>query len=146
MLGPAPLLNPEPLLSEAPVSDETPVAAPDPAFPASFADLVTLVRSRAAGLAFALENDAGLVRYAPPELELKPFRPLDVRTIATLVNDLTGQSWTISLSDGPSDASLYDQQQAGAEARREEIRATPIVAAALAAFPGAALAEPDSTN
>ncbi len=34
--------------------------------------------------------------------------------------------------------SLREQQLAAAEARREEIRATPIVAAALAAFPGAA--------
>jgi len=58
------------------------------------------------------------------------------------VDGVTGQSWAISLSEGPAAPSLYDQQQAALQAQMDALRATPVVAAALAAFPGAELLDP----
>jgi len=117
-------------------------SAAEPGWPADFQALVDLVRGKAPSLAFALENDVGLVRYAPPALEFKPFRPIDLRELGKIVDGVTGQQWSIALSDGPSAPSLYDQQQAAHQARMDALRATPVVAAALAAFPGAELIDP----
>lgn len=111
-------------------------------WPADFPALVELVRGKAPSLAFALENDVGLVRYAPPELEFKPFRPIDLRELGKVVDGATGRQWSLALSDGPSAPSLYDQQQAAHQARMDALRETPVVAAALAAFPGAELIDP----
>ncbi|HWJ69269.1 MAG TPA: DNA polymerase III subunit gamma/tau [Sphingobium sp.] len=115
---------------------------PQAAWPADFPALVEQVRREAASLAFALENDVGLVRYAPPVLEFKPFRPIDLRELGKIVDGVTGQSWAISLSEGPGAPSLYDQQQAALQAQMDALRATPVVAAALAAFPDAELIDP----
>jgi DNA polymerase-3 subunit gamma/tau len=67
---------------------------------------------------------------------------MDVRELGRILDSATGQKWTIELSDGASSPSLYDQLQMAGQVRREEILATPIMAAALAAFPAAALVEP----
>jgi DNA polymerase-3 subunit gamma/tau len=86
---------------------------------------------------------------APPELEVRLLQPLDAdftRQVAAALKDATGEHWIVNSSTMSGEPSLREQQLASAEARREEIRATPIVAAALAAFPGAALAEPDRSN
>lgn len=114
----------------------------EPGWPADFPALVELVRGKAPSLAFALENDVGLVRYAPPVLEFKPFRPIDLRELGKVVDGATGREWSVALSDSPSAPSLYDQQQAAHQARMEALRATPVVAAALAAFPDAELIDP----
>jgi len=116
--------------------------AAEPGWPTDFQALVDLVRGKAPSLAFALENDVGLVRYAPPALEFKPFRPIDLRELGKIVDGVTGQQWSVALSDGPSAPSLYDQQQAAHQARMDALRATPVVMAALAAFPGAELIDP----
>jgi DNA polymerase-3 subunit gamma/tau len=100
------------------------------------------VRGKGASLAFALENDAALIRYEPPVLEFKPLRPIDLRELGKVVNEVTGQEWTIQTSDGPGAPSLYEQQQAAQEALLDTMRATPVVAAALEAFPGAQLIDP----
>jgi len=116
--------------------------AAGPGWPADFPALVELVRGRAPSLAFALENDVGLVRYAPPVLEFKPFRPIDLRELGKVVDGVTERQWSVTLSEGPSAPSLYDQQQAADQARMDALRETPVVAAALAAFPGAELIDP----
>jgi len=131
----APLAMAEPA---APVAEE-----PDTGFPADFPALVERVRTKYATLAYDLENDFRLVRYAPPALALKPSRPIDLRDLIKAVETVTGQRWEIELSEGPAEPSLHEQRQAAKQARDDAMRATPIVAAALEAFPGAQLVDPD---
>ena len=137
---PGEVMVPQPTGAAAPGAPE--MGAAGPGWPADFPALIELVRGRAPSLAFALENDVGLVRYAPPALEFKPFRPIDLRELGKVVDGATGRQWSIALSDGPSAPSLYDQQQAAHQARMDALRETPVVAAALAAFPGAELIDP----
>ena len=132
----------------APSSPPPSAAAPDTRgdradAPADFPALVERVRAPSPSMAFALENDAGLVQYAPPRLVLKPLRPLDTDKLRRIVNEATGQHWTIELSDGPSAPSLHDQQEAARMAKRAALEASPVVAAALEAFPGARLIDPE---
>jgi DNA polymerase-3 subunit gamma/tau len=119
------------------------------ASPPDFGALVALLLETAPRLAAELHDCVSLVRLAPPELEVRLLQPLDAdftRQVAAALKDATGEHWIVNSSTMSGEPSLREQQLASAEARREEIRATPIVAAALAAFPGAALAEPDRSN
>jgi len=129
---------------------EAPSAAPaGPVPPRDFAALVSLLLESAPRLGAELHDCVSLVRFAPPELEIRLLQPLDAdftRQVAAALKDATGAHWVVNSSSTSGEPSLREQQLAAAEARREEIRATPIVAATLAAFPGAALAEPDRSN
>jgi DNA polymerase-3 subunit gamma/tau len=118
-------------------------SAPASPFPADYAALVALVRTQRATLAYDLEHDYRLVRYAPPLLALKPPGPIDLRDLVGAINKVTGQTWEVELSDEPGETTLAEQQQAKRDARDAEIAATPIVAAALEAFPGARVLDPE---
>jgi DNA polymerase-3 subunit gamma/tau len=131
------------------LADAAPPASARPALPADFGALVTLLLEAAPRLGAELHDCVSLVHYAPPALDIRLLQPLDAdftRQVAAALKDVTGEHWVVNSSDLSGEPSLREQQLAAAEARRGEIRATPIVAAALAAFPGAALAEPDRTN
>ena len=120
-----------------------------PHLPVDFPELVELVRARRALFAFTLEQDVGLVSYAPPVVELRPLKPLDAdfcRELAALLKDATGTPWRITTSDAPSAASLGEQRLAAEEEMDRERRVSPIVAAALAAFPGAQLLSNDTRD
>ncbi|MCW3797452.1 DNA polymerase III subunit gamma/tau [Sphingomonas sp. BN140010] len=116
-------------------------AAPPP--PPSFVDLVEqLERSGQALLGLKLRDQVGLARYAPPELALKPLKPLGPdfpRELAAALKSLTGATWTINLSDGEAEPSLKQQEDMAEERARAAVLAEPSVAAALAAFPNATL-------
>ena len=84
----------------------------------------------------------GLVRFAPPELALKPLQPLGSTFARELADDLkavTGAAWQVSLADGEAEPSLRQQEQLAEERARADILAEPSVAAVLAAFPGTTL-------
>jgi DNA polymerase III subunit gamma/tau len=113
--------------------------------PADFAGLVALLADFAPRLASELHDCVSLVRYAPGELEFRPLQPLDAdfaRQLAGALAEATGQRWSVSSSDAVGAPSLREQARQAHAARMDEIRATPVVAAALAAFPGATLVEP----
>jgi DNA polymerase-3 subunit gamma/tau len=111
--------------------------------PASFAALVELVG--AAGkphLAQQLHDFVGLVRYAPPELVVRPIKPLSgdfPRDLAAALKAATGTAWQVRASDEPAQPTLLEQEKAAAERLREEVLASPLVAAAFEAFPEAEL-------
>ena len=132
-----------------PAGEASSLASASPHLPVDFPDLVELVRARRALFAFTLEQDVGLVSYAPPALELRPLKPLDAdfcRELAALLKDATDRPWRITTSDAPSAASLGDQRRAAEEELDRERRVAPIVAAALAAFPGAQLLPNDTRD
>ena len=111
--------------------------------PADLAGLIGLLeRSGKHQLAVQLHDQVGLVRYAPPELVLKPMRPLGgdwPREMATALKDATGKTWQVSLSDDPGEPSLLDQEKMAEERVRSEVLADPAVQAAFEAFPDATL-------
>ena len=108
--------------------------------PDSFAALIEGIERRHAHLAQQLHDHASLVRYAPPELVLHPERPID-GNIAKALNDVFAIGWKVSIADGPGEPTLRRQELAVIEDARRAVVESPVVAAALAAFPGAELLE-----
>jgi DNA polymerase-3 subunit gamma/tau len=111
--------------------------------PATFPALIDLL---AAGgkqhLAQQLHDYAGLVRYAPPELVIRPSKPLAgefSRDLAAALKGLTGTQWKVSSSDAEAQPSLLDQEKAEAERLRQAVLDSPMVRAAFEAFPEAEL-------
>ena len=146
----APASHDVPHAQIAPVVETAPVVeAPQSSMPADFGALVAMVLERAPRLGSELHDCVSLVRYMPPELDIRMLQPLDAdftRQVSAVLKELTGEPWTVNSSKDMGEPSLREQQEARAEARREAIRATPIVAAAMAAFPGAVLVEPGSSD
>jgi DNA polymerase-3 subunit gamma/tau len=93
-------------------------------------------------LALQLHDQVALVRYAPPELVLRPTRPLGgdwPRELAAALKSLTGASWQVSLSDEAGEPSLLDQEKMAEERVRADVLADPNVRAVMDAFPDAEL-------
>jgi DNA polymerase-3 subunit gamma/tau len=113
------------------------------ALPADFPALVKrLEQAGKHSLAVQLHDQVGLVRYAPPELVLKPTRPLGgdwPRTLGTELKSVTGATWRVSLSDEAGEPSLFDQEKIAEERVRADVLADPNVRAVMDAFPDAQL-------
>jgi DNA polymerase-3 subunit gamma/tau len=118
-------------------------AAPTAELPGDFPTLIK--RLEGAGkhhLAVQLHDQVGLVRYAPPELALKPTRPLGQdwpRDAAAALKSVTGASWTVLLSDEAGEPSLLDQEKIAEERVRSDVLANPNLRAVMDAFPDAEL-------
>jgi len=111
--------------------------------PGDFRSLIAnLEQSGKHQLAVQLHDQVGLVRYAPPELVLKPTRPFGgdwPRDLAVALKAATGATWQVSLSDEQGEPSLLDQEKMAEERVRAEVLADPNVRAAMDAFPDAEL-------
>lgn len=121
------------------VASDAPAAAS--AFPSDFKSLVeALDRGGHPGVAATLHDVVRLVRYAPPRLEFELSGPVHQGFGADL-NDalfrLTGTRWELAETQGDAQPSLYEQEQAERAAQDTEILESPLVKAALAAFPEA---------
>jgi DNA polymerase-3 subunit gamma/tau len=114
-----------------------------PKAPATFAELVRLLDSSGKALiAQQLHDYAGLVRFAPPELVVRPMKPLSgdfVRDLAAAIKAVTGDSWQVRASDEQAEPTLLEQEKAESERLRDEVLASPVVKAAFDAFPEAEL-------
>ncbi len=112
--------------------------------PASFSGLVDLLAGQGKPhLAQQLHDYAGLVRYEPPELVVRPVKPLPgdyARDLAAALKSVTGSLWQVRVSDEPSEPSLLEQEKARAEEQRKSVLEAPLVKAAFEAFPDAELA------
>jgi len=120
-------------------------AGPVAALPPDFQTLVRLLEARGKhSLAVQLHDQVGVVRYAPPELALKPMRPLGgdwPRELAMTLKSLTGTSWQVTLSDEAGEPSLLDQEKIAEEKVRADVLDDPNVRAVMEAFPDAELVE-----
>jgi DNA polymerase-3 subunit gamma/tau len=118
-------------------------AAPAGRVPTSFGELVKLIETSGKHLlSQQLHDQIGLVRFAPPELVLKPLRPLGTdwqRDLAASLKSATGLTWQVALSDEPSEPSLLDQEKIAEERVRSEVLADSNVRAVFESFPEAAL-------
>ena len=96
------------------------------------------------GLAIAarLRHGARIVSYAPPEFALSGSRPVSADTLAelgTLLKSVTRTAWKVSIVDAPGEPTLREAQDAADEAVKQAILESPIMKAAVAAFPDAQL-------
>ena len=112
--------------------------------PASFVALVELLaRGGKAHLAQQLHDFVGLVRYAPPELTVRPLKPLPgdfVRDLAAALRSATGSAWQVRAVDEEAGPSLLEQEKQEAERLRQQVLDSATVKAAFEAFPDAELA------
>jgi DNA polymerase-3 subunit gamma/tau len=118
--------------------------AAGPKAPGDFPALVRVLESGGKhGLAQQLHDYCGLVRYAPPELVVRPAKPLSgdfTRDLAVALKSLTGQSWLVRASDEAAQPTLLEQEKMAADKLRQSVLDAPLVQAAFEAFPGAELA------
>ncbi|HET7605156.1 MAG TPA: DNA polymerase III subunit gamma/tau [Sphingomicrobium sp.] len=118
-------------------------SGPTARIPADYRALIKLLEDNGRHqLAVQLHDQVGLVRYAPPELVLKPARPLGgdwPRELAAILKSATGASWEVSLSDEAGEPSLLDQEKMAKERVRSDVLADPNVRAVMDAFPDAEL-------
>ena len=127
----------------ASASSSTKSAGPSARLPADFGELVRLIEQNGKHLlAQQLHDQVGVVRFMPPELVLKPMRPLGSdwsRDLAVALKAATATTWQVTLSDESGDPSLLDQEKMAEERVRADVLADPSVQAVMDAFPGAEL-------
>ncbi len=125
-------------------SSSSPPAETSSQAPASFPKLITMLEEKGhAHLAQQLHDYVGLVRYAPPELVLKPARPMPdlAREAVTALNAATGMRWQVELAeDAEAQPSLVEQEESEKQRVEQEVLDSPMVKAAFEAFPDAELA------
>jgi DNA polymerase-3 subunit gamma/tau len=136
-------LSGEGAASLAPSAPAAKSSGPTARIPNDFAGLVKAVEQSGKHLlAQQLHDQVRVVRYAPPELVLKPSRPLGAdwsRDLAAALKSATGATWHVSLSDEAGEPSLMDQEKMAEERVRANVLADPNVRAVMDAFPGSEL-------
>lgn len=128
----------------SPAQSPDATGAPQAAMPADFRALVAALDDRFPRLAGELNDCVGLIHYAPGELVIRLLQPLAsdfARQLADALLAVTGTRWSIGLSDGDGQPSLRQQDDDARAADVAAITQTPVIKAALEAFPDAALVE-----
>ena len=137
---------PQPQSAAPPAPSVTAAAEPAGAgLPTSFAMLVDRIdESGSIALAARLRHGARVVEYDPPTLILSGSRPLSADTLAELqvaLKTATGRAWRVSITDAAGAPTLREAEDAAEAAAKAAILDTPMIKAALDAFPDAELEE-----
>ena len=123
---------------------ETPAPTPGVGV-ATFEDLVALAAARRdLRLKFALENHLRLVGFEDGRLEvaLAPGgSPNLIQELQSKISEWTGKRWLVALSREEGEPTLAERAAAQRDAMMTGVRADPLVAAALARFPGASIVD-----
>jgi DNA polymerase-3 subunit gamma/tau len=135
-----------PDLELAPINEDelplvpAPAAATAPRF-SSFEELVDFVGTkRDALLKIDLEERVRLVRFEPPKLEIALVEGASSGIAGDLAQKLqrwTGERWMVAVSREPGQRPLGEVRREAMLAEVERLRQTPMLKAALAAFPDA---------
>jgi DNA polymerase III subunit gamma/tau len=115
-------------------------SAPLNQLPVDFAALVRLVDSQRPTLASALEDVVRVIDYAPPRLIYQlagPVMPNFAAELGAALKELTGERWELETREGDAPPSMLEAARAEKAAEQQEILDSPLVKAALAAFPEA---------
>ncbi|MEO1611458.1 MAG: DNA polymerase III subunit gamma/tau, partial [Pseudomonadota bacterium] len=111
----------------------------------SFADVMGLIaEKRDAKLKTDVEDFVRLVAYAPGRIDFAPApgAPRDLaQVLSTRLQAWTGARWMVSVSSEPGEPSITERKRKAEDEARAEAAAHPLVAAALATFPGAKIAQ-----
>ena len=137
-----PVPRPAAVRTEAPRAEPVSAQPDRMEAPPAFADLVELLDDQHPALAARLTHGARLVRYAPPEIVFSGTRPIAADTLTELAQVLKGRfgrAWKLSMLDAPGEPTLREAADAVREAERQAVLESPLVRAALEAFPGAEL-------
>ncbi len=133
-----PAMTPAPVATARAHAEQAP-----PALPATFADLVAALEEKGHHLlAVRLGHGARIVSYEPPEIVFSGSRPIAADTLAetaTALRSITGTAWKLSILDAPGEPTLKEAADAAAEEERQKVLASPLVKAAMEAFPDAEL-------
>ncbi|SDC60275.1 DNA polymerase-3 subunit gamma/tau [Sphingomonas sp. YR710] len=116
--------------------------APLLALPADTRAVHDLLATRHPLLSQQFHDYAGVIRLNGADLAIAPHPRLPATFVADLsaaLRDLTGQRWTISLTEGEAELTLLAVEKANEESARAAVLAMPIIRAALEAFPEAEL-------
>lgn len=118
-----------------------PSAAPD--LPTSMAELAAhLEASRRFQLAQQVRDYLRPVRFEGSEIDFGEARPLPqdfVRELTAALRESSGVNWRLRCVEGATAPTLREEQAANDAAEREAVLASPVVAAAMQAFPDAEL-------
>jgi DNA polymerase III subunit gamma/tau len=155
--GPAPAPGPGPAPRAMLRQGGTALAAAPLADPlarfGSFDDALALIRqNRDLRLLIEVETGLRLARYAPGRIDFEPApdaAPDLAARLAARLSAWTGARWTVSVVGRGGAPTLAETRMTRETGLKAEVAAHPLVAAALAAFPGAAitavrLPEPDA--
>lgn len=123
-----------------------PQTAPMARLPATLAELVDLVHNaNQARLAGHLHDCGAVAVFDPPTISLRltsAYAGGDFhRELAAVLREKTGVAWTIGKAEGDVQPTLHQQEEAAKATERQKIEETPVVKAALAAFPDAEVDE-----
>jgi DNA polymerase-3 subunit gamma/tau len=132
------LAEPEPLADAAPVPTAR-AALPDPK---TFEEVVALFAAKREGILHGLLlNSVHLVRFEPGRIEIHaPDCPRDFASkLMALLERWTGRRWLVALSNDKGAPTLAEQSAARIAQQKAQAALHPLVAAVLAAFPGAAI-------
>jgi DNA polymerase-3 subunit gamma/tau len=128
----------------APASDVSGAAEGKASWPPTFAAMVDALWKNSGFLADQIEHEAQLVRYAPPELVVNMTKPVAddfLRKLTDALKAATGERWTVTIEAGEAEPTLADQKAQRETMARQAILDTPVVRAAMTAFPDADLVE-----
>ncbi|MEC3910944.1 DNA polymerase III subunit gamma/tau [Sphingobium sp. CR2-8] len=126
----------------------SPSAQPSATLPGSLEDIIKLVEPHKALLANHLHDCAALVALNAPAIEIRLTSPWPFgdfkRDLEQAINAVTpGTKWTVQLAQAGGGPTLLEQAEAAKADARAAILETPVVKAAMAAFPDAELVETD---
>ncbi|MDF2618744.1 MAG: polymerase subunit gamma/tau [Xanthobacteraceae bacterium] len=126
----------------------SPAVAPQPApgmAIATFEELVALAsQKRDLRMKFALENNVRLVAFEDGKLEVALVAggsPNLIQELQGKLGEWTGRRWLVALSREEGEPTLAEQAKSARDAMMTGVRADPLVAAALARFPGASIVD-----
>jgi DNA polymerase-3 subunit gamma/tau len=116
--------------------------------PGSFEGFADLIESKGERiLAHELRENYRLIEYGPPSLKLqqsnvRPVKDVDafLRGLRETTAALFGERWQVAIAEGEAQPTLREQEKAAEAELRQKVLDTPLVKAALEAFPGAELA------
>jgi len=114
-------------------------------FPASFADLLDrLGQHNFINLEMALRDVMRVAEYSPPLLAYQISGAVPAGFLKELdgaLKSVTGQRWQLEERAGEAPPTMYEIERAAKEADRQAVLESPLVKAALAAFPDAEILE-----
>jgi DNA polymerase-3 subunit gamma/tau len=123
-------------------SAPAPAAPAEPSGPRDMQELVKLLESRGRlTLAHQVADYLRPIRFEPPEIEFSLARALpDLgKELSAALRDYTGRHWKLVIAESGGEPTLRDAIETAATADRAAVLASPLVAAAMEAFPDAEL-------
>lgn len=118
---------------------------PSASLPATFEQMIAALEDGGRHMiAGQIRDCVRLVSYAPQSIEMQLVPPLGrefAKTLESALHQVTRARWQVRISDGPAAPTLLEQDERRRADERAEILETPVVKAAMAAFPHAELSD-----